>query len=99
MRDVDMLMTTAPGCCRSRYFTASAFKRETLTGNPMALLVGGILIALQLLFTYAPPMQHLFRSEALDALSWAAILGLGTTVFLAVEIEKMLLRRARVRWL
>lgn len=82
-----------------RHFTASAFKRETLTGNPMALLVGSILIVLQLLFTYAPPMQHLFRSEALDALSWAAILGLGTTVFLAVEIEKMLLRRARVRWL
>jgi magnesium-transporting ATPase (P-type) len=82
-----------------RHFTASAFRRETLTGNPVALLVGGILIVLQLLFTYAPPMQHLFRSEALDALSWAAILGLGVTVFLVIEIEKMMLRRARVRWL
>lgn len=80
-----------------RHFTANAFRREALTGNPMARLAGSILIVLQLRLTCAPPMQHLLRNEALDALSRAAIVGLGVTVFLAVEMEKMLLRRARVR--
>jgi len=37
-------------------------------------------------------MQHLFQTEALDALSWAVILGLGLLKFLAVTAEKALLR-------
>ena len=51
---------------------------------------------LQLLFTYAAPMQQLFRSAALDLSSWTVILGLGAAVFLAVEIEKAVLRHFRV---
>ena len=81
-----------------RHYTASAFRLETLTGNRMAILVSLILIALQLLFTYAPAMQRLFHSEPLPAASWGLILSLGLLLFLAVEAEKAWLRRRqRVR--
>ncbi|MBE2258875.1 MAG: HAD-IC family P-type ATPase [Rhodobacteraceae bacterium] len=79
-----------------RHFTASAFTRETLTGNPVALWVSATLIAFQLLFTYAPALQEVFHSEGLDAASWLVILALGAGKFLAVEAEKAVLRRLPV---
>jgi len=79
-----------------RHFTASPFARGILTDNPVALWMGVLLIGLQVLFTYAPPMQHLFQTEALDLLSWAVILGLGVLKFLAVTAEKALLRRLNI---
>ena len=80
-----------------RHFTASAFSRGILTANPVALWMSGLLVVLQLLFTYAPPMQAIFKSAPLDAMSWGVILGLGGLVFLAVEAEK-LLRRSVKGW-
>ncbi|PKO54101.1 MAG: carbonate dehydratase [Betaproteobacteria bacterium HGW-Betaproteobacteria-2] len=80
----------------ARHFTASAFSFETLTGNRMALLVTGILILLQLAFTYAAPMQHLFRSTPLELLSWLMILGLGALLFLAIEAEKAIWRTYKI---
>ena len=80
-----------------RHFTASAFSRASLTTNPAALWVSLLLIAFQLLFTYAPPMQQLFHTAALDATSWLLILALGLTKFLAVEAEKAVLRRLKIR--
>jgi hypothetical protein len=56
-----------------------------------------LLIVFQLLLTYAPPMQAVFQTAALDALSWAVILGLGLFKFLAVELEKAVLRRLNIR--
>lgn len=79
-----------------RHFTEHAFKFETLTGNKVVLLVTAVLVVLQLLFTYASPMQHLFKSTPLDAASWAVILGAGVLLFVLVEMEKALLRRYRV---
>jgi potassium/sodium efflux P-type ATPase len=79
-----------------RHFTAHAFRLETLRGNPAVLLVSGILIVLQLAFTYTAPMHHLFKSVALDIHSWAAILSLGLLLFLCVEAEKTFLRIARI---
>lgn len=71
-----------------------ALRLETLIGNRVALLVLGVLVALQLLFTYAPPMQALFQSAALDVASWSAIALAGSGLFLAVEFEKAWLRRS-----
>ena len=76
-----------------RHFTASAFTRDIFSGNPVALWVSALLIMLQLLFTYAPPMQQVFQTASLDASSWLVILALGSIKFLAVEAEKALLRR------
>ncbi|MDO8441650.1 MAG: cation-transporting P-type ATPase [Polaromonas sp.] len=80
-----------------RHFTASAFTRDILTGNPVAFWMSVLLIVFQLLFTYAPPMQQVFQTAALDATSWLLILALGLTKFLAVEAEKAVLRRLHVR--
>ncbi len=57
------------------------------------LLTIAIAIGLQLLFTYAPFINHLFGTEPLDALSWLACLTVGLIVFVLVEIEKSLFRR------
>jgi magnesium-transporting ATPase (P-type) len=80
-----------------RHFTASAFTRDILTGNKIALWMCALLIAFQLLLTYAPPMQQVFQTAALDAASWLVILTLGLVKFLAVEMEKFVLRRLHVR--
>ena len=80
-----------------RYFHAPAFTRDILTGNPMALWMSLLLIGLQLLFTYASPMQQVFNSAALDATSWLMIGALGLLKFLAVEAGKMVLRRLKAR--
>jgi len=80
-----------------RHFTASAFDRDILTGNKVAFWMCVLLIGFQLLFTYAPPMQRLFQTAALDAASWLMILVLGLAKFLAVEAEKALWRRLHVQ--
>lgn len=76
-----------------RFFTRHAFSAEALLGNKVVLLVVAILVALQGAFTYAPPLQQLFRSASLDVQSWLAILSVGCLLFLCVEGEKFVLRR------
>jgi magnesium-transporting ATPase (P-type) len=76
-----------------RHFVASALNWTGLTGNRIALWVSLALIVLQLAFTYEPTMQKLFHTTALDARAWALILGLSLGKFLAVEVEKAVLRR------
>jgi magnesium-transporting ATPase (P-type) len=79
-----------------RHFTAHSLGRGTLLGNPVAFWASVGLVALQIAFTYAPPMQQLFRSTPLDATAWGLIVALGVAKFLAVEAEKWLLRRLGV---
>lgn len=80
-----------------RHFTRHACRLETLTGNPVTLLVAGLLVLVQLAFTYAPPLQALFQTRALDAASWAMVLAMGVATFVLVELEKALLRSGGVR--
>jgi magnesium-transporting ATPase (P-type) len=76
-----------------RHFTAPTLTRQTLYGNPVAFWASLILIGLQLLFTYAPPMQAVFHTAALDLPAWGLILALSTLAFFAVVGEKRVLRR------
>ncbi len=80
-----------------RHFTAHAFTVQNLIGNPAVLWMSALLIIFQLLFTYAPPMQQLFQTVALDATSWLIILLLGLGKFLAVEAEKAVLRYLNIQ--
>ena len=80
-----------------RYFTASAFSRDALTGNVIAVAAVVVTLVLQALMTYAPPMQQLFGTASLDGMSWALILALASAKFLAVEAEKAVLRSLGVR--
>jgi magnesium-transporting ATPase (P-type) len=81
----------------SRHFVAHSLARDTLTGNRIALWASVGLLVLQLAFTYAPPMQALFRTVALDAIAWGFIIALSLTKFLLVEAEKWVLRRFGVQ--
>jgi len=57
------------------------------------LLVGvGVMVALQLAFTYLPIMNRIFHSEPIGMTQWALILGIGLTIYLTVEVEKWLRR-------
>lgn len=79
-----------------RRFTAHAFTPDSLRGNAMVLWMSALLVMLQLLFTYAAPLQRVFATAPLDAASWGLIAALGAINFLAVELEKTVWRRLSV---
>lgn len=53
----------------------------------------GVLILLQLAFTYAPVMHTLFGTTPIGPEDWARILLFGLAVFVIVELEKAVVRR------
>ena len=82
-------------------FNCRSLTRSVFTINPFSnrwVLGGvGIMIALQLLFTYAPLMNTAFKSAPLEAGMWLPIFAVGLVAFVAVEVEKLLRRRAAAR--
>lgn len=76
-----------------RRLTNPVLSWEGLSGNRYVWLAIGVLLSLQLAFTYVPLMQTLFHTAALDMATWGRILTFGVLVLLAVEAEKALLRR------
>jgi len=79
----------------SRHLLESCLSWEAQTGNRISLAAVAILAALQLAFTYLAPLQDLFGTAALDATTWGWLLLFGAAVWLAVELEKALLRALR----
>lgn len=58
--------------------------------NKAAFLVVGILLVLQMLITYVPYMQVVFKTGALEIYEWIYPLCCGFIIFTIVEIEKCL---------
>ncbi len=81
----------------SRHIERTALSREGLIGNPQALLAIGVCVLLQLSFVHAPPLQAVFGSTHLDAGEWARALLAGVFVFVAAELEKVVLRARLAR--
>ena len=52
-------------------------------------------MVLQLLFTYAPPLQRLFDNEAIPLWVWPWLIMAGLAFFLVVEAEKLFIRSSR----
>jgi len=61
-------------------------------GNKYLPLGIGAVVILQLLFTYAPPLQRLFDNEAIPLWVWPWLLLAGLVFFLVVEAEKLIIR-------
>lgn len=61
--------------------------------NRWAVIGGLTMLFAQLLFTYSPLMNRLFRSAPIGVGSWIRITGIAVTVFAAVEFEKWLRHR------
>jgi magnesium-transporting ATPase (P-type) len=79
----------------SRYKVDSSLSFAAHRGNPYLLLGITVVVILQLLFTYAPPLQYLFDTEAVPYWIWKWLLLGGFVFFLIVEVEKLILRIGR----
>jgi magnesium-transporting ATPase (P-type) len=76
----------------ARFHVAPALTREGLFGSRPVWLTIAACAILQLVFTHAPFMNTLFGTAPLDLETWARCLAVGVTVFVAVELEKLVLR-------
>ncbi|WP_051008070.1 cation-translocating P-type ATPase [Microbacterium yannicii] len=81
----------------SRFLRSSSLTVRALRGNPALWWSVGVLVALQLLFIYAPPMQTLFHTAPLAGREWGIAMALALTIFLLLEAEKLLVTRVEAR--
>jgi magnesium-transporting ATPase (P-type) len=79
----------------SRYKFDSSVSLKAHFGNRYLPLGLGAVVSLQLLFTYAPPLQALFETAAIPLWVWPWLLLGGVGFFLVVELEKRLIRTLR----
>lgn len=79
----------------SRYLIDSSLSIQAHLGNLYLPLGVGAVVVLQMLFTYAPPLQALFDTEAVPLRVWPWLLLGGFFFFLMVEGEKLILRLGR----
>lgn len=77
----------------ARYLLAPALTVEGLSGNRYVLYAIGLLLIMQLGFTYLGPMQTLFATAPMSIDAWLRVIVVASSVLILVEIEKMLLRR------
>jgi magnesium-transporting ATPase (P-type) len=76
----------------SRYLLDSSLSVTAHLGNRYLPLGIGAVVVLQLLFTYAPPLQAMFGNEAIPLRIWPWLLAGGLAFFLVVEAEKLVIR-------
>ncbi len=76
----------------SRYKLDSSLSLRAHLGNSYLPLGIGAVVVLQLLFTYAPPLQALFHTESMPLRYWPPLFVGGFLFFLVVEAEKFILR-------
>jgi calcium-translocating P-type ATPase len=81
----------------SRYLIDSSLSIKAHRGNPYLPLGIGAVVVLQMLFTYAPPLQALFDTEAVPLRVWPWLVLGGFLFFLMVEAEKLILRMRHPR--
>jgi magnesium-transporting ATPase (P-type) len=79
----------------SRYLVDSSLSLSAhLTNKYLALGIGAVVI-LQILFTYAPPLQRLFGTAAIPGYTWPWLFLGGLLFFLLVETEKLVIRSSK----
>jgi hypothetical protein len=57
----------------------------------------GLVVLLQLGFTYLPPMQQLFTTHGLSFIELLVVAGVGVSVLMVLELEKLVLRTRHIR--
>jgi magnesium-transporting ATPase (P-type) len=76
----------------SRFLLDSSLSITAHLGNRYLPLGIGAVVVLQLLFTYARPLQLLFDNEAIPLWVWPWLFLGGLVFFVIVEIEKLIIR-------
>lgn len=79
----------------TRYRIDSSLSFKAHLGNRYLPMGIGAVVILQLLFTYAPPLQELFGTEAIPLHIWPWLFLGGFVFFLVVEAEKGIIRMSR----
>ena len=76
----------------SRFLLDSSVSFKAHLGNKYLPLGIGAVVLLQILFTYTPPLQYLFDTEAVPLWVWPWLVAGGFVFFLVVEAEKQTIR-------
>ncbi len=76
----------------SRYLINSSLSLKAHMGNKYLPLGIGAVLILQVIFTYAPPLQAMFGTEAVPLRVWPWLIAGGLMFFLVVEAEKLIIR-------
>src|SRR5262249_18061114 len=79
----------------SRYLIDSSLSLKAHLGNKYLPVGIGAVVILQLLFTYAPPLQALFDNEAIPLHVWPLLFAGGVVFFMVVEAEKLVIRSSQ----
>ncbi|MDR4509629.1 MAG: cation-transporting P-type ATPase [Candidatus Brocadiaceae bacterium] len=80
-----------------RYLKRSVLSVKGLLGNRYILIAVAITVGVQLLFTYAPPMQRIFETASITGKNWMFIVIIASSVFLLVELEKIVIKKKNNR--
>lgn len=75
-----------------RHLNQFALNRDFFK-NKVAFLVTGLLIGLQLLITYVPFFNTILKTSPLTLSQWLIPIYIGITVFILIEIEKLVTRK------
>jgi magnesium-transporting ATPase (P-type) len=81
----------------SRFIYSPVWNLKHLIESKAILWSLSAMVILQLVFTYAPPLQYLFQTTGLDMGTWGRIILFGIILFVLVELEKTIWRRIH-RW-
>ena len=81
-----------------RRWQSSSLTINALFANPWAWLSTGVLILMQIAFTYQPTAQQLFGTTALPPDYWLVVAGVASGLFLLVEVEKLMTRHLGWTW-
>lgn len=74
----------------SRYIHGASLTLKGIQGTKAVLIAVGLVAALQALFTYAPFMQSLFKTESLGFLQGIVIAFIGIVGFAVLETDKLI---------
>lgn len=81
----------------TRFLRGWSLTWRGVLGTPAVIVCVGVVVVLQLLFTYAPPFQVLFESRPVSLPDGAAIVGSGVALLLIMEADKATYRWRRRR--
>lgn len=76
-----------------RYMRSTSLTLTGAKGTKPVLVALAIVTAAQFAFTYAPPMQVLFRTESVALIDGVVVVLIGVAMMLILEAEKAFLRR------
>jgi magnesium-transporting ATPase (P-type) len=78
-----------------RYLRTPSLRLEQMFNSRAALVAVGVVVVLQLFFTYVPFMERFFDTRPVDFVHGVEIIGLGMALFMILELEKLALRKWR----